>query len=137
MLATFAEDRFLGSCEVAVLLPFQFGDEPHPPRIITGRRAAPPRPFCGELTGPCLSPADRANLEALQAFTQARTATRAIGFAIEHYPDTCRALESAEADQDQARRALQQILDALDKVNNAQSSFNQIIEDLWQRASSE
>ena len=29
-----------------------------------------------------LTPADRANLEALQAFTQARTATRAIGIAI-------------------------------------------------------
>ncbi len=42
-----------------------------------------------------------------------------------------------EADRDQARRALQQILDALDQVENAQSSFNQIIEDLWQRASSE
>ena len=64
-------------------------------------------------------------------------ATRAIGIAIEHYPDTCRALENAEADRDQGRRALEQILDALDKVNNAQSSLNQIIEDLWQRASSE
>ena len=52
-------------------------------------------------------------------------------------PDTCRALENAEADRDQARRALQQILDALDKVDNAQSSLNQIIEDLWQRTGSE
>ena len=84
-----------------------------------------------------LTPADRAALEALQAFTRERTATRAIGIAIQHYPDTCRALEKAQADRDQARRALQQLLDALDKVNNAQSSFNQLIEDLWQRAGSE
>ena len=84
-----------------------------------------------------LTPADRANLEALQAFTQARTATRAIGIAIEHYPDTCRALENAEADRDQARRALQQILDALDKVENAQSSLNQVIQGLRQHAGNE
>ena len=77
-----------------------------------------------------LTPADRTALEALQAFTQERTATRAIDIAVKRYPDTCRALEKAEADRDQARRALQQILDALDRVNNAQSSFNQIIEDL-------
>ena len=83
-----------------------------------------------------LTPADRAALEALQAFTQMRTATRAIDIAVKRYPDTCRALEKAEADRDQARRALQQILDALDKVNNAQSSFNQLIEDLWQDAGS-
>ena len=40
-------------------------------------------------------------------------------------------LRLTPADRDQARRALQQILDALDQVNNAQSSLNQIIEDLW------
>ena len=81
-----------------------------------------------------LTPADRTALEALQAFTRERTATRAIGIAIQHYPDTCRAVENAEADRDQARRTLEQILDALDQVNNAQSSLNQIIEDLWQDA---
>ena len=84
-----------------------------------------------------LTPADRAALEALQAFTRERTATRAIGIAVQHYPDTCHALEKAQADRDQARQTLQQILDALDKVNNAQSSFNQLIENLWQRAGSE
>ena len=50
------------------------------------------------------------------------------------YPDTCRALENAEADRDQARRALQQILDALDKVENARSSLNQVIQGLRQDA---
>ena len=84
-----------------------------------------------------LTPADRTALEALQAFTQARTATQAIGIAIEHYPDTCRALEKAEADRDHARRALQQILDALDQVNNAQSSLNQVIQGLRQHAGNE
>ena len=84
-----------------------------------------------------LTPADRTALEALQAFTQMRTATRAIGIAIQHYPDTCRALENAEADRDQARRALQQILDALDQVENAQSSLNQFIEGLRQDAGNE
>ena len=84
-----------------------------------------------------LTPADRTALEALQAFTRERTATRAIGIAIQHYPDTCRTLENAEADRDQARRALQQILDALDQVNNAQSSLNQIIQGLRQDAGSE
>ena len=84
-----------------------------------------------------LTPADRANLEALQAFTQMRTATRAIGIAVQHYPDTCRAVENAEADRNQARRALQQILDALDQVNNAQSSLNQIIQGLRQHAGNE
>ena len=84
-----------------------------------------------------LTPADRAALDALQAFTGERTATRAIGIAVQHYPDTCRAVENAVADRDQARRALQQLLDALDKVNNAQSSLNQLIEDLWQDAGSE
>ena len=87
-------------------------------------------PFCGELASPCLSPAP---LEALQAFTQARTATRAIGIAVKHYPDTCLALENAEADRDQARRSLQQILDALDEVDNAQSSLHQVIQGLCQR----
>ena len=88
------------------------------------------------LKGACLirlTPADRAALEALQAFTNERTATRAIGIAVQHYPDTCRALENAEADRDQARRALQQILDALDKVDNAQSSLHQVIQGLCQR----
>ena len=66
-----------------------------------------------------LTPADRTDLEALQAFTNERAATRAIGIAIEHYPDTCRALEKAQEERDQARRSLQQILDALDKVENA------------------
>ena len=47
-----------------------------------------------------LTPADRTALAALQAFTQERTATRAIGIAVQHYPDTCRALDNAEADQD-------------------------------------
>ena len=84
-----------------------------------------------------LTPEDRTALEALQAFTQERTATRAIGIAIEHYPDTCRAVENAEADRDQARRALQQILDALDKVENAQSSLNQIARGLRQDAGNE
>ena len=55
---------------------------------------------------------------------------RAIGIAVKHYPDTCRAVQNAEADRDPARRALQQLLDALDKVENAQSSLNQLIEDL-------
>ena len=73
----------------------------------------------------------------VQAFTNERTATRAIDIAVKRYPDTCHALQKAEADRDQARGALQQILDALDKVNNAQSSLKQLIEDLWQRASSE
>ena len=58
---------------------------------------------------------------------------RAIGIAVQHYPDTCRALENAEADRDQARRALQQILDALDEVDNAQSSLHQVIQGLCQR----
>ena len=73
-------------------------------------------------TGPTLrlTPADRDALEALQAFSNERTATRAIGIAVQHYPDTCRALENAETDRDQARRALEQILDALDKVENPQ-----------------
>ena len=84
-----------------------------------------------------LTPADRTALEALQAFTQERTATRAIDIAVKRYPDTCRTLENAEADRDQARRALQQILDALDQVNNAQSSLNQIIQGLRQDAGSE
>ena len=84
-----------------------------------------------------LTPADRTALEALQAFTHERTATRAIGIAIEHYPDTCRAVEKAEADRDQARRSLQELLDALDKVNNAQSSLNQVIQDLRQHAGNE
>ena len=84
-----------------------------------------------------LAPAHRANLEALQAFTNERTATRAIGIAIEHYPDTCRALEKAEADRDQARRALQQLLDALDEVDSAQSSLNQVIQGLRQHAGNE
>ena len=84
-----------------------------------------------------LTPADRTALEALQASTNERTATRAIDIAVKRYPDTCRALENAEADRDHARQSLQQILDALDKVNNAQSSLNQVIEDLWQRASNE
>ena len=66
-----------------------------------------------------LTPADRAALDALQAFTGERTATRAIGIAIKRYPDTCRAVETAQADRDQARRALQQLLDALDKVDNS------------------
>ena len=45
-------------------------------------------------------------------------------------PTPVRAVQNAEADRDQARRALQQFLDALDKVENAQSSLNQLIEDL-------
>ena len=57
-----------------------------------------------------LTPADRAALEALQAFTQERTATRATGIAIQHYPDTWRALQKAEADRDQAQRVLQELL---------------------------
>ena len=48
------------------------------------------------------TPADRTALEALQAFTQARTATRAIDIAVKRYPDTCSALQNAEADRDQA-----------------------------------
>ena len=84
-----------------------------------------------------LTPADRTALEALQAFTRERTATRAIGIAIQHYPDTCRAVEKAEADRDQARRALQELLDALDQVNNAQTSLNQVIQGLRQDAGSE
>ena len=68
-----------------------------------------------------LTPADRTALEALQAFTQEHTATRAIDIAVKRYPDTCRALENAEADRDQARRALQELLDALDEVDSAQS----------------
>ena len=51
-----------------------------------------------------LTPADRTALAALQAFTQERTATRAIDIAVKRYPDTCRTLENAEADRDQARR---------------------------------
>ena len=50
-----------------------------------------------------LTPADRAALEALQAFTGERTATRAIDIAVKRYPDTCRAVQKAEADRDQAR----------------------------------
>ena len=84
-----------------------------------------------------LTPADRTALEALQAFTQERTATRAIGIAVKRYPDTCRALENAEADRDQARRALQELLDALDEVDSAQSSLNQVIQGLRQDAGSE
>ena len=84
-----------------------------------------------------LTPADRVALETLQAFTGERTATRAIDIAVKRYPDTCRALENAEADRDQARRALQQILDALDKVDSAQSSLNQVIQGLRQDAGSE
>ena len=74
-----------------------------------------------------LTPADRTALEA----------TRAIGIAIEHYPDTCRTLENAEADRDQARRALQELLDALDEVDSTQSSLNQVIQGLRQDAGSE
>ena len=84
-----------------------------------------------------LTPADRTALEALQAFTQARTATRAIDIAVKRYPDTCRTLENAEADWDQARRALQELLDALDEVDSAQSSLNQVIQGLRQDAGSE
>ena len=84
-----------------------------------------------------LTPADRTALEALQAFTQERTATRAIGIAVQHYPDTCRAVENAEADRDQARLALQELLDALDEVDSAQSSLNQVIQGLRQDAGSE
>ena len=84
-----------------------------------------------------LTPADRTALEALQAFTRERTATRAIDIAVKRYPDTCRTLENAEADRDQARRALQQILDAQDAVDSAQSSLNQIIQGLRQDAGSE
>ena len=84
-----------------------------------------------------LTPADRAALEALQAFTQERTATRAIDIAFKRYPDTCRAVQNAEADRDQARRALQELLDALDEVDNAQSSLNQVIQGLRQDAGSE
>ena len=84
-----------------------------------------------------LTPADRAALEALQAFTGERTATRAIDIAVKRYPDTCRAVQKAEADRDQARRALQQLLDALDEVDNAQSSLNQVIQDLRQDAGNE
>ena len=84
-----------------------------------------------------LTPADRTALEVLQAFTNERTATRAIGIAVQHYPDTCRALENAEADRDQARRALQELLDALDEVDSAQSSLNQVIQGLRQDAGSE
>ena len=84
-----------------------------------------------------LTPADRTALEVLQDFTNERTATRAIGIAVQHYPDTCRALENAEADRDQARRALQELLDALDEVDSAQSSLNQVIQGLRQDAGSE
>ena len=84
-----------------------------------------------------LTPADRAALEALQAFTQERTATRAIDIAVKRYPDTCRAVQKAEADRDQARRALQELLDALDEVDSAQSSLNQVIQGLRQDAGSE
>ena len=84
-----------------------------------------------------LTPADRAALEALQAFTRERTATRAIDIAVKRYPDTCRTLENAEADRDQARRALQELLDALDEVDSAQSSLNQVIQGLRQDAGSE
>ena len=82
-------------------------------------------------------PADRAALAALQAFTRERTATRAIDIAVKRYPDTCRALENAEADRDQARRALQELLDALDEMDSAQSSLNQVIQGLRQDAGSE
>ena len=84
-----------------------------------------------------LTPEDRTALEALQAFTQMRTATRAIGIAVQHYPDTSRAVENAEADRDQARLALQELLVALDEVDNAQSSLNQVIQGLRQDAGSE
>ena len=84
-----------------------------------------------------LTPADRTALEALQAFTQERTATRAIDIAVKRYPDTCRALQKAETDRDQARRALQELLDALDEVDSAQSSLNQVIQGLRQDAGSE
>ena len=76
-----------------------------------------------------LTPADRTARE--------RTVTRAIGIAVKRYPDTCRALENAEADRDQARRALQQLLDAQNQVENAQSSLNQVVRGLRQRAGSE
>ena len=84
-----------------------------------------------------LTPADRTALAALQAFTQERTATRAIDIAVKRYPDTCRALENVEADRDQARRALQELLDALDEVDSAQSSLNQVIQGLRQDAGSD
>ena len=84
-----------------------------------------------------LTPADRTALEALQAFTRERTATRAIDIAVKRYPDTCRTLENAEADRDQARRVLQELLDALDEVDSAQSSLNQVIQGLRQDAGSE
>ena len=74
-----------------------------------------------------LTPADRTALEA----------TRAIDIAVKRYPDTCRAVQNAEADRDQARRALQELLDALDEVDNAQSSLNQVIQGLRQDAGSE
>ena len=84
-----------------------------------------------------LTPADRTALEALQAFTRERTATRAIGIAVKRYPDTCRTLENAEADRDQARRALQELLDAQDQVDSAQSSLHQVNQGLRQDAGSE
>ena len=84
-----------------------------------------------------LTPADRAALEALQAFTQERTATRAIDIAVKRYPDTYRAVQNAEADRDQARRSLQQLLDALDAVDSANAALHQVIQGLRQDAGSE
>ena len=46
-------------------------------------------------------------------------------------------MENAEADRDQARLALQELLDALDEVDSAQSSLNQVIQGLRQDAGSE
>ena len=55
---------------------------------------------------------------------------RVISIAIKHYPDTRRALLAAEADRDQARLALQRLLDTIGAVNNAHDSLQQVIEDL-------
>ena len=109
--------------------------------IIWSATLQPGDPIMAHRTGITLrlTPADRTALEALQAFTRERTATRAIKTApLKRYPDTCRAVENAEADRDQARLALQELLDALDEVDSAQSSLNRSsIQGLRQDAGSE
>ena len=81
-----------------------------------------------------LTQVERTSLEALKEFTGEGTATKAVVIAIKHYPDTCRELQEAEADRDEAQRMLRQLHDALDATDNAQSALKRVIQDLPQRA---
>ena len=85
-----------------------------------------------------LTPADRTALEALQAFTHERTATRAIGIAVEHVTPTPAAhWRTRKRTGTRPGGRCRSFLDALDEVDSAQSSLNQVIQGLRQDAGSE